>query len=160
MASENKRGPAVVITPADAPTRSDSKTSSKSLKSPRTPRFAEATSVNSPIEPSESSRAPFHEVSSTQHLAAQPQPSDVGFGYIGNRASNASIPAVDMPATPRSPLRSALRSPGAPPRTITQNPLSPTWQEEEHLEKREAKTDKEQARDLVSSAVLSNRSPC
>jgi len=38
--------------------------------------------------------------------------------------------------------------PGTPGRTMM-NPLSPTFREEDRLEKQEAKTDKEQARDLV-----------
>jgi hypothetical protein len=49
---------------------------------------------------------------------------------------------------PKSPLKSALKVPGTPGRTMM-NPLSPTFREEDRLEKQEAKTDKEQARDLV-----------
>jgi hypothetical protein len=53
--------------------------------------------------------------------------------------------------TPRSPLKSAMRVPGTPGRALqNQNPLSPTFLEEQVLEKREASTEKEQARDLVS----------
>lgn len=48
---------------------------------------------------------------------------------------------------PKSPLKSAMKIPGTPARTFT-NPLSPTFREEEVLEKRELGTDKEQARDL------------
>lgn len=42
-----------------------------------------------------------------------------------------------------------MKVPGTPARR-TENPLSPTFREEQILEKREAKTEKEQARDLVS----------
>lgn len=130
---------------------SSSDSTATSLKSPRTPRFAEATSVNSPIEPPQSSRAPFDD--RTTSYIPQPQPSDIGFGYIGNdRRSGLAGQAVEMPLTPKSPLKSALKSPGAPPREIKQNPLSPTWKEEEEdLEKQEQVTEKEQAKDLVSS---------
>jgi len=50
--------------------------------------------------------------------------------------------------TPKSPLKSALRSPGVPRKM--DYPLSPTFREEEMLEKREARTDKQQQKDLVS----------
>jgi hypothetical protein len=55
------------------------------------------------------------------------------------------------PPTPKTPLKSALKPPGAPPRapagaTLT---MSPTFQEEHQLEKWEAMTEKEQAEDLV-----------
>ncbi|KAL9052537.1 MAG: hypothetical protein Q9162_005341 [Coniocarpon cinnabarinum] len=132
-------------------TRADSADSNASLKSPRTPRFIEATAVNSPVDgPSDAGRAPFNEQQAkTQHLVPQAQPGDIGFGYIGDRASqHYGQQVVEMPMTPKSPLKSALKSPGAPPRQITQNPLSPTWREEEDLEKQEGVTEKEQAKDL------------
>ena len=136
--------------------RTSSSESAPSLKSPRTPRFAEATSVNSPIEPPQTSRAPFDDKRTTEYHLPQPQPSDVGFGYIGNdRHSGLLGQAVEMPMTPKSPLKSALKSPGAPPRDIKQNPLSPTWEEETVLEKQELETDKEQAKDLVSPTQTS-----
>ncbi|KAI9729031.1 MAG: hypothetical protein M1828_000116 [Chrysothrix sp. TS-e1954] len=139
--------------------RTNSSNSAPSVKSPRTPRFAEATSVNSPIEPGPNSRPPFNDAPRTsQYYQAQPQVSDVGFGYIGER--NPNHLSVEMPITPASPLKSALRTPGAPPRAIaTPGPLatpgpmatplfSPTWDEENRLEKREQKTEKEQQKDL------------
>jgi uncharacterized membrane protein len=52
--------------------------------------------------------------------------------------------------TPKSPLKSALRSPGVPRKM--DNPLSPTFREEEVLEKREGRTDKQQQRDLKVKA--------
>ncbi len=120
-----------------APSRSSSSGSSNSsLKHPRTPRFAEATTVHSPVEPD-----------SPTEISVQPQaqPGDVGFGYIGDSNHRES---VAMPMTPRSPLKSAMKTPGTPGRRFD-NPLSPTFREEQVLEKREALTEKEQARDLV-----------
>lgn len=58
------------------------------------------------------------------------------------------------PPTPKGPLKSALKSPGAPPRTPGGRPsmiLSPTFREERDLEKQEASLEKEQAADIVSS---------
>lgn len=110
--------------------------SDSSLKPPRTPRFAEATSVHSPVEDNRG-RSPF----------ADPEKDDiqaVGFGYINNGADESSSGMA-----PKSPLKSAMKVPGTPARNFT-NPLSPTFREEERLEKREASTDVEQARDLVS----------
>ncbi|KAK3329023.1 hypothetical protein B0H66DRAFT_10703 [Apodospora peruviana] len=138
---EKKRPLALNLSPvrtmsASSASSSDSSSTSSSLaKPPRTPRFAEATAVHSPIEP----RAmPFSEKS---HVA-QAQPGDVGFGYIGNNRES-----VGMPMTPRSPLKSAMKVPGTPGRGLT-NPLSPTFREEEALEKKEKSTEKDQARDL------------
>jgi len=79
----------------------------------------------------------------------QSQPSDIGFGYISqNDASRHSqgVP-VEIPLTPASPLKSAMRVPGTPGRRID-NPLSPTFREEQILEKHEEMTEKEQAKDL------------
>ena len=140
---DKKRPTALNLTPArtmsagSTSSTSSSSTSSSLAKPPRTPRFAEATAVHSPIEPK---KLPFSERSQV----AQAQPGDVGFGYIGNNNRE----SVAVPMTPRSPLKSAMKAPGAGARTFT-NPLSPTFKEEEVLEKREKSTDKEQARDLV-----------
>jgi len=84
---------------------------------------------------------------------AQPQPSDIGFGYISqNEPSRHSqgVP-VEIPLTPASPLKSAMRVPGTPGRKID-NPLSPTFREEQLLEKHESMTEKEQAKDLKVKA--------
>ncbi|KAF2168885.1 hypothetical protein M409DRAFT_20899 [Zasmidium cellare ATCC 36951] len=122
-----------------------------SLKSPRTARFAEATAVNSPIEPSQVARNPFKEPP-TQHYMAQPQVSDVGFGYV-NKHESVEMPDTDYnpPLTaksiPKSPLKSAMKTPGAPPRDLNAI-LSPTFRQEDVLEKHEAYTEKEQAKDL------------
>jgi hypothetical protein len=75
---------------------------------------------------------------------AEAQPSDIGFGYI----NDPSRQAVEVPMTPASPLKSAMKVPGTPGRKID-NPLSPTFREEQILEKHEEMTEKEQARDLV-----------
>lgn len=114
---------------------SDSSSSDNSLK-PRTPRFAEATSIHSPIE---GNRSPFAD----PEPAKVSQPGDVGLGYINNRES------VTVPMALKSPLKSAMKVPGTPGRRF-ENPMSPTFREEDILEKREGHTDKEQARDVVS----------
>lgn len=89
----------------------------------------------------------------------QPQPSDVGFGYMSdNRASkHSSYAGVEVPLTPASPLKSALKPPGTPGRLA--NPLSPTFKEEQILEKQEDHTEKANAKDVVSrlAPVLSTK---
>jgi len=82
---------------------------------------------------------------------AQPQPSDVGFGYV-NRHESVEMPDTDdneYPNVPKTPLKSALKTPGAAPRGL-QDFRSPTFREEDVLEKNEAFTEKKQADDLVS----------
>lgn len=116
---------------------------------PRSPRFAEATAVNSPID------KPIRKGVSTPtvHVMAQPQVSDVGFGYINKHES------VEMPDTeynppltaktiPKTPLKSAMKTPGQPPRDFGGAILSPTFRQEAALEKREQHTEKRQARDV------------
>lgn len=116
------------------------------LKTPRTARFAESTSVNSPIGPTESGRSPFVDPSSAA-ADSKHDVSDVGFGYVKEAeiTRQANIP----PLTPASPLKSALKSPSG--RTL--NPLSPTFREELILEKQEKTTEKQNAKDLVSSGI-------
>ncbi|KAK0893977.1 hypothetical protein LTR91_024704 [Friedmanniomyces endolithicus] len=80
---------------------------------------------------------------------AQPQPSDVGFGYV-NRHESVEMPDTDdndYPSVPKTPLKSALKTPGAAPRDF-HDFRSPTFREEEVLEKNEAATDIKQAADL------------
>ena len=57
----------------------------------------------------------------------------------------------DYPNMPRTPglLKSAMKTPGGAPRDF-HNILSPTFKEDEVLEKQEAQTEKTQAQDLVS----------
>ncbi|KAB8302036.1 hypothetical protein EYC80_005488 [Monilinia laxa] len=148
----NKRYPPPITQPRSS---SDSSTASSacSLKVPRTPRFAEATAVYSPVD---SKRSPFADpprtadseaqVPRTQAFMAQSQPSDIGFGYISETQRQSQGVPVEMPLTPSSPLKSALKVPGTPGRII--NPLSPTFREEQVLEKHEELTEKEQAKDL------------
>lgn len=64
-----------------------------------------------------------------------------------------SVEMPDAPYTartaPRSPLKSAMKTPGAAPRDFG-GMMSPTFRHEDDLEKREAATEKVQAKDLVS----------
>ena len=119
-------------------------------KSPRIARFAEATSVYSPIDPPQ---RPLDYP--TNHYKPQAQVSDVGFGYV--QPVEVEMEETDRkylpPPTPKTPLRSAMKSPGAPPRTAETMILSPTFREEQVLEKREASTEKEQQKDLVCCTV-------
>ena len=136
---------------------SSSSSSGLTLQTPRTARFAEATSVNSPVGSSTAGRNPFLDPPvATQHLMPQAQPSDVGFGYLadGQASKHSSYAQVEVPLTPNSPLKSALKPPGTPGRLA--NPLSPTFREEQILEKREEHTEKQNAKDVVSrqSVVL------
>ena len=124
------------------------------LRTPRTARFAEATAVYSPIEPSEKSN-PFVDPP-TNHYVPQAQPSDVGFGYMKEQHVSVEMEETDTrylpPPTPKTPgggLKSALKSPGAPPKNVNAI-LSPTFREEDMLEKAEGDTDKVQEQDLVS----------
>ena len=164
MSPESKKSVAGVTIQTRARTNSTDSSSAPSVRTPRAARFAEATAVYSPIEPSEASKSPFAKLSSSEKPKAQQaaQPSDVGFGYISQNEGRSQIRntlTVDdarnlPPSTPKSPLKSplksALKSPGAPPRVI-ENPLSPTFKEEEQLEVQEKTTEKKQAKDLVSS---------
>ena len=59
--------------------------------------------------------------------------------------------SVEVPLTPMSPMRSALKVPGTPGRFI--DPRSPTFKEETVLEEQELKTEKENASDLVSQML-------
>jgi hypothetical protein len=131
--------------------RTSTSSSDQSLKPPRTPRFAEATTVYSPIEAGEQGRSPFADpprTEKTRSFMAEAQPSDIGFGYI----NDPSRQPVEVPLTPASPLKSAMRVPGTPGRKID-NPLSPTFREEQILEKHEEMTEKEQAKDLVRNVI-------
>ena len=64
-------------------------------------------------------------------------------------------PPLTAKSIPKSPLKSAMRTPGAPPKDLHAI-LSPTFREEHVLEKREAYTEKEQAKDLVSTCYPSH----
>lgn len=133
---------------------SSSSSSSLSIKTPKLARFTEATSVNSPIEaarrnpfkgpPIQVVTAPDH-----QYLVPQPQPADIGFGYMSS-SNEIKHTSVEMPMTPidlKSPMKSALKVPGTPGRFL--DPRSPTFHEEFKLEKEELKTEKRNAKDFV-----------
>lgn len=125
-----------------------SSSSSPSLNTPRKARFAEATSVNSPMAEPNEHRLPFSRSKMSETTA---KPSDVGFGYISDNnpvEQHATLGSnTTGPASP--PLRSALKTPGTSTRFL--HPLSPTFREEAMLEKQELSTDKQQAKDLVST---------
>ncbi|KAI1345252.1 hypothetical protein F5Y15DRAFT_410919 [Xylariaceae sp. FL0016] len=137
---ERRRPAALNLTPSRS-SSGGSFSSTSSLKPPRTPRFAEATTVHSPVEQGHN---PFGGREERPHVA-QAQPADVGFGYIND--SNVHTQTVNVPMTPKSPLKSAMRVPGTPARKI-ENPMSPTFREEDILEKREQDTEKAQSKDL------------
>ena len=145
MSTNNKKGLTVTIERRNT----DDSTSSK-VKTPRSARFAEATSVYSPIDAPKSPFASYP----TNHYKPQPQVSYVGFGYVQTVEMEETDPRYLPPPTPRgAPLKSALKSPGAPPRTPGRPSmiLSPTFREERDLEKQEVSLEKEQAKDIVSS---------
>lgn len=137
---DEKRRPAALNLTQARKSSTDSSSSYSSLQKPRTPRFAEATSVHSPVD---GPRPPFA-ADSEKSYVAQAQPGDIGFGYINNQES------IPVPMTPKTPLKSAMKVPGTPGRRFD-NPMSPTFRQQDMLEKREAATDKEQERDLVCS---------
>ncbi|EON69197.1 hypothetical protein W97_08556 [Coniosporium apollinis CBS 100218] len=154
MAANDKKEITVTVTAVKS--RSSIDSVAPSLKTPRVARFAEATAVHSPIEPKKS---PFADLP-TNHYTPQPQPADVGFGYLSANAASrhASYQShgVEMeetdrrylpPPTPMSPLKSAMKSPGTPGRKFDAL-RSPTFREEQILEKHEESTEKEQAQDL------------
>ncbi|KAI0143590.1 hypothetical protein GGR57DRAFT_343362 [Xylariaceae sp. FL1272] len=138
---DDKRRPqALNLTPSRSSSSDGSSTSTSSLKPPRTPRFAEATTIHSPIEPQ---NQPFGGRDGNSRVA-QAQPADVGFGYINNDTREQ---VVNMPMTPKSPLKSAMRVPGTPARKL-ENPLSPTFREEDILESKERDTEAAQKKDV------------
>lgn len=147
---DEKKPPSVTVTTTRPRSTSGDSTATKT---PRTARFAEATAVYSPIEPKQKSKDPFADPP-TNHYMPQPQPADVGFGYL-SQPSHESVEMEETdrkylpPPTPKTPLKSALKSPGAPPRDPLSAMRSPTFNEEQVLEKAESATDKEQVRDLV-----------
>lgn len=134
--NDDKKRPAALNLQPVRSSSTDSSSSTSSIgKPPRTPRFAEATSIHSPVE---STGNGFGD----RNVVPQSQPGDIGFGYISNNRESAAVPM-----SPRSPLKSAMKAPGTPGRGL--NPLSPTFREEQILEKREESTEKEQVKDLV-----------
>ncbi|KIW12336.1 hypothetical protein PV08_09613 [Exophiala spinifera] len=109
----------------------------------RKPRFAEATSVFSPASGPGEYLSPF-----ADPKMETSKPSDVGFGYISDNQPVEQFVTVrsDPNGAAGAPLKSALKTPGTSNRLL--NPLSPTFREEQLLEKEEMKTDEQQAKDL------------
>lgn len=118
---------------------------SVNTKASRPARFAEATSVHSPVEPP---RIPLPVP--TNHYKPQPQVADIGFGYMQSVEMEETDRKYLPPPAPMTPLKSAMKSPGAPPRTPggAASIMSPTFMQEQALEKREVKAEKEQANDM------------
>lgn len=130
--------------------RTSSSSSLDTANAPRKARFAEATSVNSPAD--DRPRPAFFGASKMSNTEANP--SDVGFGYISDNQPIEQHATVRPDNTPGgAPLKSAMKTPGTSTRLI--NPMSATFREEQLLEREEEKTEKEQAKDLVSCPVLS-----
>lgn len=100
--------------------------------------------MHSPIDTNESRRSPFTDPPNQQKTP--PDVSDLGFGYVA--ASDPAQHASHHQPPPGSPLKSAMKVPGTPGRTL--NPLSPTFREEFFVEKHDQLADKENARDVVS----------
>lgn len=145
------------ITVTERP-RASSANSLSSLKTPRIARFAEATTIHSPID---AVRSPFTSHPPTNHYTPQPQPADFGLEYYNEKHMSVEMEEVDSHqqyAAPlvSPPLKSAMKTPGAPPKSSKSAFFGPDEnfrEEEENLEKEEALTEREQARDLVSRAV-------
>ncbi|EXJ65258.1 hypothetical protein A1O7_01599 [Cladophialophora yegresii CBS 114405] len=117
----------------------------------RRARFAEATTVFSPASGPGEHQSPFADPSSKMESASTsqaPKPSDVGFGYISdNQPVEQNVYITSDPnGSAGQPLKSALKTPGTASRML--NPLSPTFREEQLLEKEELKTEIQQANDL------------
>lgn len=135
----------VKVTTRSLRTNSTASSTRSTRNQVRKTRFAEATSVFSPASGPGEHNSPF----------ADPKmdalkPSDVGFGYISDTQPVEQFITVrsDPNGTAGAPLKSALKTPGTSNRLL--NPLSPTFREEQMLEKEELKTDEQQAKDLVS----------
>lgn len=142
----NEKRPSIIT--RSLRTNSESSTSS-GLSTPRKTRFAEATSVDSPVKGPNEFKSPFADPPATMTATTEHKPSDVGFGYISDNnpvEQHATVPVTYGPGG--QPLKSAMKTPGTAARLI--NPLSPTFREEQMLEREEEKTEKQQANDLVS----------
>jgi len=153
--SANEKGEAVNVIARPGTSCSDS--TLPSLRSLRTPRFAEATAVNSPLEPTAAGRTPFAALR-TNHYAPQLQPSDFGFDEkhvsVEMEEDNNHLPYGIAQASPlmSPPLKSALKTPG----TASKGIFSPTFNEEQVLDDVEQKTEKEQEKDLVRLQIYTS----
>jgi hypothetical protein len=129
--------------------RTNSTTSTTASVNPhRKTRFAEATSVFSPASGPGEHDSPFEDPTAMNQVQGH-NPSDVGFGYISdNQPVEQHAVMRGDPNGPAGPgLKSALKTPGTSSRLL--NPLSPTFREEQMLDKEEEKTEVQQAKDLV-----------
>lgn len=128
--------------------------STRSANPVRRARFAEATSVLSPASGPGEHQSPFADPKMDTINSERPQPSDVGFGYISDNLPVEQHATIRDPnGSAGAPLKSALKTPGTASRML--NPLSPTFREEQMLEKEEEKTEVQQAKDLVSDGAIS-----
>ncbi|KAL1304909.1 hypothetical protein AAFC00_003826 [Neodothiora populina] len=164
MSANDTKDPTVTARPEKTRTSSGSSLNSSfsSLRTPRVARFAEATSIHSPIEPT-SVQLPL-QTFATNHYAPQPQPADIGFGYVNEKHLSIEMEETDNQRLPQGrpqtsgpsmpmmspPLKSAMKTPGAPPKSSRSAFFGPetTRDEEEALEKEEALTEQQQAKDL------------
>jgi hypothetical protein len=139
------------------PVRTNSSASTLSLKTPRTARFAEATTVHSPVRGPYEFESPFADTHKMEKTESKP--SDVGFGYISNGPfEQQATMKSDLYGQAGAPLKSALKTPGTPGRLL--NPQSATFREEVLLEQEEQKTEVSQAKDLVWSISFPRLHTC
>ncbi|PGH00843.1 hypothetical protein AJ79_08095 [Helicocarpus griseus UAMH5409] len=120
--------------------------SAPEAKPSRTARFAEATSVVSPVDDAPG-RSPFADPPAMSQTNHNVQVSDLGFGYMAENqpGREPEQPQAARLNPPNSPLKSALKSPGAGGRSVL---MSPTFREEQILEHHEKSTEKANAKDV------------
>ncbi|TQS35149.1 hypothetical protein Golomagni_04439 [Golovinomyces magnicellulatus] len=116
-------------------------------KKARKPKFIESTAVHSPIEksPSDKSSTFGHP---TQCSMAQIRPSDVGLTYLEGSSRLSDDILVDMPHTLKKNMNLDEADTHSTPTREVLKQLSPTFREEQTLQKCEKLTEKEQAKDL------------
>ncbi|OAX77593.1 hypothetical protein ACJ72_08107 [Emergomyces africanus] len=144
--STRSKSAGLSISVQEDPNEKQSRPAAASLKPPRATRFAEVTSFHSPIDPP--GQSPFADPPAMSQTNQQTQVSDLGFGYMTENQpshSDQSQTAAIRNNPPLSPLKSALKSPGAPGRSVM---LSPTFAEEQILEHHEKDTEKANAKDF------------
>ncbi|GAM89255.1 hypothetical protein ANO11243_072920 [Dothideomycetidae sp. 11243] len=128
------------------PTTAGSTASDLSLKT-KTARFAEATAVNSPLDPVGPAQFSFP-AQAVSYQRPQMAPVETHFGAsVDHKMSSPDSGKDELP----SAVDSYDSGPPSPPvkTPFTAMPfLSPTWKEEESLEKAQGHTDKEQVKDL------------
>ena len=127
--------------------------SNLSLNGPRAPKFAEATTVHSPVEINQNHRPLFADPhpENTSYYIPQAQPPGTSFYHI--YSNSPSQHHVEMPIAP-APLLSSNITEHKPPRQNIDSPLSRTLRGKQLLEKYEQGTEKEQAKDLVRVDIV------